>query len=71
MRNLCDVLISTLRRTRLIMLRMSVCGLTASMMHSNSSDAPTRLVVFRGHRTSEDAPDAVPSGQYDPTGHLF
>jgi len=41
------------------------------MMHSKSSDAPTRLVVFLGHRTSDDAPDAVPSGQYDPTGHLF
>lgn len=49
----------------------SIMSLTASMMHSKSSDAPTRLVVFLGHRTSEDAPDAVPSGQYDPTGHLF
>ena len=46
-------------------------ALTASMMHSKSSDAPTRLVVFLGHRTSDEAPDAVPSGQYDPTGHLF
>lgn len=51
--------------------RTRACRLTASMMHSKSSDAPTRLVVFLGHRTSEDAPDAVPSGQYDPTGHLF
>lgn len=40
-------------------------------MHCNNSEAPTRLVVFLGHRTSADAPDAVPSGQYDPTGHLF
>lgn len=45
--------------------------LTASIMHSMSSDAPTRLVVLRGQRTSDDAPDAVPTGQYDPTGHLF
>lgn len=50
----------------------SVLGsLTASIMHCNSSEAPTRLVVFLGQRTSDDVPDAVPSGQYDPTGHLF
>lgn len=40
-------------------------------MHSSNSEAPTRLVVFLGQRTSDDVPDAVPSGQYDPTGHLF
>lgn len=45
--------------------------LTGSIMHSSRPEAPTKLVVCLGHRTSDDAPEAVPLGQYDPTGHLF
>lgn len=64
-----DQVSSPLRLT--IVVHASHKSLTASIIHSNSSEAPTRLVVFLGQRTSDEVPDAVPSGQYDPTGHLF